>query len=515
MVSVKPRAQGSPGPLRRPSLVRFHRDQGGQSLVVVLALITFIFLMGSALALHASVALRTTAANEAQAGDLHAADLGAELGIWWQRNGLAGNPPATSANGLSVTATVSVAPSAVCDVATPVRLTGFESGAVSEVGAGLFDSVVGLGATASAVAPRSGSYSLVVVDTALAANNVAWNVTGNVVVVRLGIRFAALPAGNVTELATVDAVAGSDLRLGYDAAAQRLTLRFVGQPSVSASAPVVAGTWHLLDVRATLNANPRTAEWQFDSVDQTAAAPSAEAGSTGAAVRLGSMVVGDVYTANYDDVFLSTTSADYPIGNGSTVGLRPDGNGTNVNPGDFRHDDNSALNATTWTRLDEVPMTSALDFVSQRTTNVASYVELTIQDTALTCLSAVSGLIAEDATGGGSSHGKASVFDGPTERVVYDGTMDVGSLAYRSAIVPAGAGGWTTAALNGLRWRFGYSNDANPDPHWQALLLEVATGTIPPGTVTVASTAGGSTVTTTYTDVGAAVPTLLTWSTTR
>jgi hypothetical protein len=33
--------------------------------------------------------------------------------------------------------------------------------------------------------------------------------------------------------------------------------------------------------------------------------------------------------------------------------------------------------------------------------------------------------------------------------------------------------------------------------------------------VTVASTAGGSTVTTTYTDVGAAVPTLLTWSTTR
>jgi hypothetical protein len=499
---------------RRPSLLRIHRDQRGQSLVVVLALITFISLMGSALALHASVALRTTAANEAQAGDLHGADLGAELGIWWQRNGLAGNPPATSANGLSVTTTVSLAPSTACDVATPVRLTGFESAAVSQLGGGLFDSVVGLGATASAVAPRSGSYSLSIVDTALAANSVAWNVTGNVVVARLGIRFAALPVGNVTELASVDAVAGSDLRLGYDAATQRLTLRFVGQPAVSASAPLVAGAWHLLDLRATLNTNPRTASWQLDSVDQTAATPSAEAGSTSAAVRLGSTVVADLYTANYDDAFLSTTSADYPIGNGTTFALRPNGNGTHVDPGDFRHDDNSALNATTWTRLDDVPMTSALDHVRQRTTNTASYVELTIEDTALSCLSAVSGLLAEDATGGGSSHGRTSVFDGPTEQLVYDGTMTIGGLAYRSAIIPAG-GGWTTATLNGLIWRLGFSSDANPDPHWQAVLLEVATGTIPPGTVTVASTAGGSTVTTTYTDGGAAVPTLLTWSTTR
>jgi hypothetical protein len=505
------------GALRRArrSLARLHHDQGGQSLVVVLALITFIFLMGSGLALHASVALRTTAANEAQAGDLHAADLGAELGIWWQRNGFAGNPPATSANGLSVTTTVSLTPSSVCDAATPVRLTGFESGAVSQAGGGLFDSIIGAGASADAVTPRSGSYSLRIVDGGAAANNVAWNVTGNVVVVRFGIRFAALPGGNVTELATVDAAAGNDLRLGYDAAAQRLTLRFVGQPSVSASAPVVAGTWHLVDLRVTLNANPRTADWQFDSVAQAAATPSAEGGSTGAAVRLGSMVVGDLYTANYDDIFLSTTSADYPIGPGTTFALLPDGNGTHVNPGDFRHDDNSALDATTWTRLDEVPMTSALDFVRQRSTNVASYVELTAQDTALTCLSAVSGLLAEDATGGGSSHGKASVFDGPTERVVYDGTMTTGALAYRSAIIPFAGGGWTTAAVNGLRWRFGFSNDANPDPHWHAVLLEVATGTIPPGTVTVTSTAGGSTVATTYTDAGAGVPTLLTWTTTR
>jgi len=63
--------------------------------------------------------------------------------------------------------------------------------------------------------------------------------------------------------------------------------------------------------------------------------------------------------------------------------------------------------------------------------------------------------------------------------------------------------------------RIGYSSDVTPNPYWDALLLEVATGVTVPGTVTVTSTGGNSTVTTTYTDVGAAAPNLLTWSTDR
>jgi hypothetical protein len=54
-----------------------------------------------------------------------------------------------------------------------------------------------------------------------------------------------------------------------------------------------------------------------------------------------------------------------------------------------------------------------------------------------------------------------------------------------------------------------------PSPYWDALLLEVATGIYVPGTVTVTASAGGSTVTTTYTDVGNAAPNLLTWTTSR
>jgi hypothetical protein len=88
------------------SLRRLARDETGQSLPIVLVLVLVLFLLGSALATHASVALRTTSANEGEAGDLYAGDAGVELGIWWHRQGLAGNPPALAINGVSVTSTV-------------------------------------------------------------------------------------------------------------------------------------------------------------------------------------------------------------------------------------------------------------------------------------------------------------------------------------------------------------------------------------------------------------------------
>jgi hypothetical protein len=92
---------------------RVHDDEAGQSLVIVLSLVLFLFLLGSALAVQASTALRSSAAGDAEADALHAADAGAELGIWWQRQGNAGNPPSITINGLTVSTTVSSTASAL------------------------------------------------------------------------------------------------------------------------------------------------------------------------------------------------------------------------------------------------------------------------------------------------------------------------------------------------------------------------------------------------------------------
>jgi hypothetical protein len=93
--------------------------------------------------------------------------------------------------------------------------------------------------------------------------------------------------------------------------------------------------------------------------------------------------------------------------------------------------------------------------------------------------------------------------------------MSFTSLRYVDVVVDPAASAWTVGAVNGLRAHVGASSDTNPNPYWDALLLEVATGIYVPGTVTVTATGGGSTVTATYTDVGSAAPTLITWTTSR
>ena len=494
---------------------RLHRDERGQSLAIILALITVLFLMGSALAAHASVALMSTAANESQAADLRAADAGAELGMWWQRTGNGGNPPNITMNGLTVSTTVGITGAVPCPTPTPTELTGFEHGAVSKSGGGLFLAVTGTGVTPDNAVARTGGWSLKVNDPTGSKHNATIAAAGDIAVFRLYLRLASLPAANVTELLTGDAAAGSDLRLGYQAASQKLTLGFGVAITTSASA-VVAGTWYLVDIRFTANTPTRTGEWQIDGVAQSPVT-STEKVSTVAALRFGSTVNADDYNVNFDDVLISLTTGDYPVGAGTVVALRPDGMGTNSTPDSFREEDTTAIDANTYLRLDDNPMTGTTQYVLQQATTVlpVSYLEMTMADTAATCIVGVSGVLAYHAAKTNPDDGKSSFFDGATETTIFDGDMSESTVFYKSTIVAPAASPWTTGTVNGLKARIGYSTDVNPNPYWDALLLEVATGIAVPGTVTVTSTGGNSTVTTTYTDVGNASPTLLSWSTTR
>jgi hypothetical protein len=52
--------------------------------------------------------------------------------------------------------------------------------------------------------------------------------------------------------------------------------------------------------------------------------------------------------------------------------------------------------------------------------------------------------------------------------------MSETTLTYASAVVTPAAAPWTQAAVNGLLTRIGYAGDANPDPYWDGLMLELA-----------------------------------------
>src|SRR2546423_14646449 len=93
---------------------RVRAGERGQSLVIVLSLITLMFLLGSAVAVHSSVVLRATQTSESQGDDFYAADAATELGIWWQRNkgNAAGDPPAQTINGVTASAHITNTPCA-------------------------------------------------------------------------------------------------------------------------------------------------------------------------------------------------------------------------------------------------------------------------------------------------------------------------------------------------------------------------------------------------------------------
>jgi hypothetical protein len=493
---------------------RLHRDERGQSLAIILALVTILFLLGSALAAHTSAALRTTVVNEAQAGDLRAADAGAELGMWWQRNGNPGNPPDISVNGLTVSTTVGISGAVPCPTPSPVIVTGFEHGVVSAAGGAPFSAVTGTGLSADAGIARTGGYSLLIDDPGAGAHDARLPVAAGVAVVRLYLRFDALPASNVNAVLVGDLAAGNDLRLGYQVSPSRFTLRFGNGAMTAGSTAISAGIWYRIDLRLIANTNPRTAAWQIDGVDQTAISANGAA-STVNTIRLGSTVAADSFTVNYDDVMISATAGDYPLGSGTVVGLRPAAMGTSAGTGSFRNNDGSTISATTWQGLDDDPMSSTADYVRQQTIGTGDYVELTFDQTTATCVTGVSALLAYHSAGTAANDGRTSIVDGSTERIVLDGDMSVTSLRYVDLIVSPAASAWTVSAANALRARIGHSSDVTPNPYWDALLLEVATGIYVPGTVTVTASAGGSTVTATYTDVGNAAPNLLTWTTSR
>jgi hypothetical protein len=77
-------------------------------------------------------------------------------------------------------------------------------------------------------------------------------------------------------------------------------------------------------------------------------------------------------------------------------------------------------------------------------------------------------------------------------------------LFFKSAMVPPGSGPWTQSLVNGLAGRLGFATDANPEPYWQAMMLEVGTvdtTELPPGG---AGTETGATASTTAANAGIA-----------
>ena len=358
-----------------------------------------------------------------------------------------------------------------CGSIAPLWMNGFENGyvATGPAGSNQFVSISNGGGTITADSnfTRNGGYSMRIPDTSvLGASNAQFTVSGSTVVARFGIRLNSLP-GNVS-LAFIDA--GTDLVFGYNNGSQKFELTS-GSTTVAASSTVSSGTWYLIDLTASFAANPNTASWQINGVAQTGLS-SAVASSSAVAIGWGSTSILETYTANYDDMLVSLNSSDYPFGDGRILRLGPIATTHPVT--EFQDHDSTPLDANSWGNLDELPMTTTVDYIKQITQNSASYVQVDFNNPG-ECVKAVFATLAYSNTTAGANNGKTSVFDGGTERTVFSGDMNTTAITYKSAYIAPASSPWSETTINGVVARIGYSTDVSPTPQWHALGLEYET----------------------------------------
>ena len=348
----------------------------------------------------------------------------------------------------------------------PFWLSGFEEGI--NPAQPLYDAA--LAASADSAVKRSGSYSARLDVASGASGYIAKAAVSATVTLRLAMRFASLPASDVTSVIGATANTGSSLALGYRASDQKLTLRWGTATQEVSSTAISAGTWYVLDLRVSAGANPRTADWRIDGVTQPAAS-SAEAGGLVAYIGPGTTTATDVFSANFDDIIATTSGADYPIGAGSVLPLQVDGVGTHNNSGNFADDDGTAIDANSWTRIDEVPISSTADHVRQTSASSTSYLDFSFANPSGSCIKAVNAILGYTSAGNPSNNGRTSIYTDTTERVVYSGDMSETSLSYRTATIAPSGASWTQAQVDALTARIGYSTDVNPVPQWESLML--------------------------------------------
>ncbi|HEX2085021.1 MAG TPA: hypothetical protein VHF89_05015 [Solirubrobacteraceae bacterium] len=353
-------------------------------------------------------------------------------------------------------------------------ITGLEPGYTST---GIpFTSTAGVVNVESAV-KRTGGHSVKVQKGAGSigyARKSGFPINGNTHVLHFGFRVAALPTGDVT-FAVLDQI-NSDLLLKYRASSQTLTLQWGTDPAVEALSTLQANTWYRIELKAITSTNPITAEWRIDGVAQTSISKAETGGAIGT-IHLGSgnTTEAPAYTAYYDDIVHSKVASDYPFGDLHVSALRPNENGAHVNPGHFQHDDGTAINATTWTWLDDAAMFGGVDEVRQVTADTSSYLEFGWENPAESCVLGIQAYANSGSVGSSGNSVKMSVFDGTTETVIHSGATGCGNcLSMRSAYVTPATSSWTAARLNGLVLRLGYQRDATPVTQWGAAMLEYA-----------------------------------------
>jgi hypothetical protein len=244
---------------------------------------------------------------------------------------------------------------------------------------------------------------------------------------------------------------------------------------------VTTGVWYCIDVKMTAT----TIDVQVNGV-----ACGQRSGSYSAVTtwRVGADSDATGIDFIFDDFVASQTVGDYPIGSGYILSYIPNADGThNIAGGnDFERSGTGVdiTNATTdaWTLCSERPLpTSEVDFINGvAPPNPTDYVEVVYESSAEVSAPRAVEAVASVSDPGGAGTNNWTVTlrhqTGGTTGNIFSEAMNIGTTpttrTKQFSTIPGTANAWTLAALNDLRSRM-LVTDASPDPHLNALMLEV------------------------------------------
>lgn len=395
---------------------------------------------------------------------------------------------------------------------TPIFLTGWEHGVATLVssGGGLANFVSNATTiTVSTTQAHSGTYALKISPNGTDDAYYRITITGspNTIVGRFYFYVDTEPAATsmIFDTTWVTATVGSNTNPGIyiDPSANTVQIRSgSGTVVATSSNTYTVGQWHYVDFSFNLSANPWVLKAKLDGGTEFSGGPALSA-DTAVNLRFGKDTA-PAMTVYMDDAFISATGGDYPIGAGGTEALVPTADGTH-NAGTNVMEDNTGadINGTTVTafsKISSIPP-SATTYIRQAANGTGNYVEVTFGNITAThsAILGAAGFLTYTSETTTSNRGACMISkdafssfteiwgNNTTTQDYSDGSTS--APFYKRAIL---ANVTDDTTVNALSARMGYSGDANPDPYWIDLLVEVAYS-ISSGTMTPQSVSGGIT----------------------
>ncbi len=339
------------------------------------------------------------------------------------------------------------------------------------------------GVTFDTTNQRTGAACLQIVQDGVTATFISKTVSTNMIVVSFYVRIATNP-GNKSQFfhtlgATVNALVGVDTN-GI------VFANIGGAGEQDGVADISDGNWHRIDIRYDTSGATHALDVEVDGTALTQVTSAQAGGSTITAYRIGSNTAAHTMTFQADDLVVSQTSGDFPIGDHRVELKVPNDDsadsvyGTNV----MEQGDGTDLSGSNegYQYLNEWPPTTGTnnaDTVTQAANGTGNFVEVEFEDVSLgageSLLGVVMGRAAIQSDGTSSNNGTTRFVDGSNATLLdlYSGDQSDTALRYLAQLIPAPGGTWDTTEVNAIACRVGLSSDANPDPEWAALAIEV------------------------------------------